>query len=146
LFVLSIVGKFVGRCNVIAFWKWNETRLKIMFWCFVTIPQKNANKVRVSIFVTVCEWCEVKWSCMYHFIITWWERKKKENSVIVNVLVWPKTRQGLAVCRAVMMWGEMIIDGQTCICIYTPMYLFFFTIFYINSIFPYFLSYIRENI
>jgi hypothetical protein len=54
-------------------------------------------------------------------------------------LVWPKTRQGLAVCRAVMMWGEMTIDGQTCICIYTRMNLFFFTIFYINSIFPYFL-------
>jgi len=90
--------------------------------CFLTLPQKNANKVWVSILWLWVMGSEVKWyvSLYYHMKE---KNRARENRVIVNVLAWPKTRQVVAVCRAVMMWGEMTIEGQTCMCIYILFFL-----------------------
>lgn len=95
--------------------------------CFLTLPQKNANKVWVSILWLWVMGSEVKWyvSLYYHMKE---KNRARENRVIVNVLAWPKTRQGVAVCRAVMMWGEMTIEGQTCVCV-LYIYIYFMCVF-----------------
>lgn len=126
MFVRSIVGKLlVDAMQLLAGNGMKLDRKNVL--CFLTLPQKNANKVWVSILWLWVMGSEVKWyvSLYYHMKE---KNRARENRVIVNVLAWPKTRQGVAVCRAVMMWGEMTIEGQTCVCV-LYIYIYFMCVF-----------------